>query len=152
MEIPKRDGAGPEAMTSNRSDGFENTADRDGKLDSGVVAVAAKTVDAAPAPLFPIGTTTTAFPTAICAAWSSSNPRDHAWHIVYNPKPDSGDKYAGAFQLVDNPRLKACRNGDVVFIQGHVNPRQTDSRGKPKYEIGDEVARITHRGTQPVGN
>jgi len=43
-------------------------------------------------------------------------------------------------------------DGDVVFIQGRVRPQFVDSHGKPKYEIGDEVARITYRGAQPVGN
>jgi hypothetical protein len=37
-------------------------------------------------------------------------------------------------------------------MQGRVNLQQLDPRGKPKYEIGDEVARITYRGSQSVGN
>ena len=152
MQVPKRNDGGPQSVALDGGEPFEVPLDHGGKIDTGVVAVAAKTVDAK---------TRVGSPTRFDYDRSSYSylrgvvdfdSRDHSWHIIYNPNPDRTDKYGGAFQLVDNPRLKVLHDGDIVYIQGRVRPQLVDSHGKPKYEIGDEVARITYRGAQPVGN
>ena len=162
MQVPKRDDGGPQAVAADGPEPFEAPLERGGKPDSGVVAVAAKTVDGMTAD----GKTVDSKRAANSAnrydydrtSYSylrgvvDFNTRDKSWNIIYSPNPDPNDKYGGAFQLVDNSKLNTLHDGDVVFIQGRVNPQQVDVRGKPKYEIGEEVARITYRGTQSVGN
>jgi hypothetical protein len=152
MPIPKRSEGGPQSVASAAADSFEAPLERDGKLDSGVVAVAAKTADGKrpsdSASRYDYDRTSYTYLRGVL----DFNSSDNTWHIIYSPKPEARDKYGGAFQLVDNPKLNRLHDGDVVYIQGRVNTQQLDSRGKPKYEIGDEVARISFRGSQSVGN
>ena len=122
------------------------------RLDTGVIAVAAKTSDAKTRVGEPNRFDYDRVSYSYLRGVVDYNPRDKSWHIIYSPNPDRKDKYGGAFQLVDHPKLKALHDGDVVFIQGHISPRQLDAGGKPKYEVVDEVARMTYRGTQSVGN
>jgi hypothetical protein len=162
MQVPKRDDGGPQAVATDGTEPFEAPLERLNKRDSGLVAVAAKTVDGASTDVKTADSKQDADAPnrfdydrksySYLRGVVDFNPRDNAWHIIYSPKPERNDKYGGAFQLVDNPRLNKLHDGDIVFVQGRVNLQQIDSRGKPKYEIGDEVARITYRGTQAVGN
>jgi hypothetical protein len=151
MEIPQR-ADGPQSVASRESDPFEAPVDRGGKIDSGVVAVAAKTVDAktrAQSPnRFDYDRTAYSYVRGVV----DYNSHDKTWHIIYSTNPARNDKYGGAFELIDSPKLHGLQDGDVVFIQGRVHPRIVDAHGKPKYEVGDEVARITYKGASPVGN
>jgi hypothetical protein len=151
MEIPKR-ADGPQSVASREPEPFETPLDHGGKVDTGVVAVAAKTVDAKtrvePPNRFDYDRASYSYLRGVV----DFNPRNKTWHIVYSPNPDRKDKYGGAFELIDSPKLRGLRDGDVVFIQGRVHPQLVDSHGKPKYEVGDEVARVTYRNTQAVGN
>jgi hypothetical protein len=152
MQVPKRGDDGPQSVAAAGLEPFEPPLERDGKPDSGVVAVAAKTADGkTPSDSrnrYDYDRTSYSYLRGVL----DFNSRDNTWNIIYSPKPDPRDKYGGSFQLVDSPKLKTLHDGDVVFMQGRVNLQQLDSRGKPKYEIGDEVARITYRGSQAVGN
>jgi hypothetical protein len=172
MQVPKRDDGSQQSVAADGPEPFEAPLERGGKPGSGVVAMAAKAIDGMTADGMTADGMTADRKAADSKRLADSpnrydydrtsysylrgvvdfNPRDKSWSIIYSPKPDRSDKYGGAFQLVDNPRLNKLHDGDVVFVQGRVNLQQVDTRGKPKYEIGDEVARITYRGTQPVGN
>ena len=151
MEIPQR-ANGPQSVASREPEPFETPLDRAGRIDSGVVAVAAKTVDAKTRVQSPnrFDYDRTAY--SYVRGVVDYNSREKSWHIIYSPNPDRNDKYGGAFELIDSPKLHGLQDGDVVFIQGRVHPRLVDSHGKPKYEVGDEVARITYKGASPVGN
>jgi hypothetical protein len=157
IQIPQR-GADATKSIADRSEPFESPLDRgeklDGgeKLDTGVIAVAAKTSDAKTRVETPNRFDYDRVSYSYLRGVVDYNPRDKSWHIIYSPNPDRKDKYGGAFQLVEHPKLSALHDGDVVFIQGHISSRQLDAGGKPKYEVGDEVARVTYRGTQSVGN
>jgi hypothetical protein len=153
MPVPKRDDGGPQSVALDGGGPFEAPLDRGDKVDTGVVAVAAKTVDAKTRAGSPNRYDYDRGSYSYLRGVVDFDTRDNSWHIIYNPNPDRTDKYGGAFQLIDNPRLKALHDGDIVFIQGRVHPQLVDSRGKPKYEIGDEVARITYRrDAHSVGN
>jgi hypothetical protein len=151
METPKR-ADGPQSVASRDPGPFEAPLDHGGKVDTGVVAVAAKTVDAKtrvePPNRFDYDRTSYSYLRGVV----DFNPGNKSWRIIYSPSPDRKDKYGGAFELIDSPKLRGLRDGDVVFMQGRVHPQIVDSHGKPKYEVGDEVARITNRSTQPIGN
>jgi hypothetical protein len=151
METPNRVD-GPQAVASREPEPFEPPVDREGKVDTGVVAVAARTVDAKtrvePPNRFDYDKSSYSYVRGVV----DFNPRDKTWHIIYSPNPDRKDKFGGAFELIDSPKLRGLKDGDVVFIQGRVHPKIVDTHGKPKYEVGSEVARISYRDTQPVGN
>ena len=83
------------------------------------------------------------------------DPRDNSWHIIYSPNPDRHDKFGGTLQLMNHPDLKTLRSGDFVYLEGHINTKETDSHGKPKYEIernGRGLARMSYAGKAPVAN
>lgn len=162
MQIPKRDDGGPASVAANGREPFEAPLEKGDRRDSGVVAVAARTVDRTiPDRKMDDANRRTDSRNRYDYDRSSYsylrgvvdfNPRNKSWNIIYSANPDPKDKYGGSFQLVDNPKLNTLHDGDVVFIQGRVNLQQVDSRGKPKYEIADEVARIGYRGPRSVGN
>jgi hypothetical protein len=151
MEVPQRVG-GPQSIASREPEPFEAPLDRGGKIDTGVVEVAAKTVDAKTRIQSPNRYDYDRTSYSYVRGVVDFNSHDKTWHIIYSPNPERTDKYGGAFELIDCPKLRQLHDGDVVFIQGRVHPRIVDSRGKPKYEVGNEVARITYRGMQSVGN
>jgi hypothetical protein len=151
IQVPQR-GANASQSVADRRDPFESPVDRGDKPDSGVVAVAAKTSDARTRVTSPSRFDYDRVSYSYLRGVVDYNPRDKSWNIIYNSHPDAKDKYGGAFQLVDNPKLNALHDGDVVFIQGRVSPHEVDASGKAKYEVGDELARVTYRGTQAVGN
>jgi hypothetical protein len=151
VPIPQR-GADASKSIAERGEPFESPLDRGDKLDTGVINVAAKTSDAKTRVESPKQFDYDRVSYSYVRGVVDYNPRDKSWHIIYSPNPDRKDKYGGAFQLVDHPKLKALHDGDVVFIQGRISPRQLDAGGKAKYEVVDEVARVTYRGTQSVGN
>ena len=151
IEVPQRVG-GPQSIASRESEPFEAPLDRGGKIDTGVVAVAAKTVDAKTRVQSPNRYDYDRTSYTYLRGVVDYNPRDKTWHIIYSPNPERTDKYGGAFELIESPKLRLLHDGDVVFIQGRVHPKIVDYRGKPKYEVGDEVARITNRNMQSVGN
>ncbi len=80
------------------------------------------------------------------------DPRDKSWHIIYCTKPD--DQFGGALGIVDHPKLSSLKNGDFVYLTGHINPNRRDARGKVLYEIdGDTVVRVEYRNSNTaVGN
>lgn len=151
IEVPKR-ADGPQSIASREPEPFEAPLDRERKIDTGVVAVAAKTVDAKTRVdqpnRFDYDRTSYSYLRGVV----DFNRRSKSWHIIYSPNPERNDKYGGAFELIDDPKLRGLHDGDIVFVQGRVHPRIVDSHGKPKYEVGQEVARMTYRGTQSVGN
>ncbi len=70
--------------------------------------------------------------------------RDRAWHVMYSPQPDEQDQFGGDIALAGHPGLKDLRNGDVIFVEGHVSADQRDSYGKPRYQI-DHLQRVVPR-------
>jgi hypothetical protein len=152
IQVPKLGDDGPQSVAAVGSEPFETPLEREGKPDSGLVAVAAKTADGkAPADSrhrYDYDRRSYSYLRGVL----DFNSRDNTWNIIYSPKPDPRDKYGGSFQLVDSPKLKTLHDGDVVFIQGRVNLEQRDAQGKAKYEIVEDVARTTFRGSQSVGN
>lgn len=63
------------------------------------------------------------------------DPSDKTWNLIYDVTPDFDDRFQGSITLADDPRLSVLRNDDVVLIEGRVDERQTDRRGKPVYRI-----------------
>ena len=60
---------------------------------------------------------------------------DRAWHIMYDDAPDANDQFGGDLSLADDPRLAKLRDGDVIQVEGQVDPQARDARGKPRYRI-----------------
>lgn len=151
IQVPQR-GVNASQSVAGRGDPFESPVDRGERPDSGVIPVAAKTSDTRTRVGSPDRFDYDRISYSYLRGVVDYNPRDKTWNIIYSPNPDAKDKYGGAFQLVDSPKLKSLQDGDVVFIQGRISPREVDAGGKPKYEVVDEVSRVTYRGTQSVGN
>ncbi|MDZ4687133.1 MAG: hypothetical protein SH850_18810 [Planctomycetaceae bacterium] len=61
------------------------------------------------------------------------------WSIIYELKPEIGDKFGGSFLFASHPQLQTLKPGDLVLAKGRVDPGRTDTRGKPLYEIGTLV-------------
>jgi hypothetical protein len=80
--------------------------------------------------------------------------RDKSWHIIYSRHPDPHDRYGGAIGLVGSRKLDTLHSGDVVYVEGHVDSHQLDSRGKPQYLIeGDQITpAMPGLATQSMGN
>ncbi|WP_437201090.1 hypothetical protein [Planctomicrobium sp. SH664] len=65
----------------------------------------------------------------------SKEPQDGTWGIVYDETPDSEDKLAGHVALAPSPELDKLKNGDIVEIQGRIDPVMHDRLGKPVYVV-----------------
>lgn len=57
------------------------------------------------------------------------------WSLIYNLKPEISDRYGGSFTLSAHPDLAAFQSGDVVLIEGLVDPKAKDATGRPIYTI-----------------
>lgn len=81
-----------------------------------------------------------------CHAWLqgvvSFDPQDRTWGIVYSVNPDAQDPYAGYLTLAQDPRFSTLHDGDVVRVDGQVDPVARDQFGRATYL----VSRIT-----PIG-
>lgn len=61
---------------------------------------------------------------------------DRAWILFYSAAPETDDPLKGRVVLVDDPRLRNLRDGDVVFVEGRLDVNSRDARsGLPKYRI-----------------
>jgi hypothetical protein len=69
----------------------------------------------------------------------SYDARQQAWGIVYNINPDPADPHAGYLTLGDDPRLASLKDGDVIRVDGEVDPSRPDMYNRATYE----VSRIT---------
>mgnify|MGYP006908276251 CR=1 FL=1 len=69
----------------------------------------------------------------------SYDKQDQSWGIVYSINPDRADPYAGYLTLAEDPRFASLKDGDIVRLDGQVDPRRTDHFGRPSYV----VAKIT---------
>ncbi len=58
-----------------------------------------------------------------------------AWHLMYSLKPSPDDPYGGDLTLADHPDLAKLKDGDVVLVEGRLDPHLLDSLGKPRYRI-----------------
>lgn len=57
------------------------------------------------------------------------------WSVVYSDNPDQGDDYAGHLSLAESPYLEQLTEGDVVHVEGMVDPVLKDPLGKPFFLI-----------------
>ena len=69
---------------------------------------------------------------------------DNSWHIMYDQSPDANDQYGGDLSLIDDPRLDALSDNDVVYIKGAFDTRALDGLGKPRYRI-ENISRLEAR-------
>jgi hypothetical protein len=69
----------------------------------------------------------------------SFDPQDRTWGIVYSVNPDAQDPFAGYLTLAHDPRLSTLHDGDVVRLDGQVDPVARDHFGRATYL----VSRIT---------
>jgi hypothetical protein len=69
----------------------------------------------------------------------SYDTRQQAWGIVYSIDPDPADPHAGYLTLSDDPRLASLKDGDVIRVDGEVDPSRPDMYNRATYE----VSRIT---------
>lgn len=66
---------------------------------------------------------------------------DGSWNIIYDLQPPADDPYGGSLRLIDDGKLDGLKSGDVVLVQGHVDPESPDPRGKPQYRV-QHLARL----------
>lgn len=66
---------------------------------------------------------------------------DGSWNIIYSLRPDPQDEFGGSLRLVGNEQLAGLSNDDVVLVEGHIDPDQADSFGKPQYRV-EHLARL----------
>lgn len=74
----------------------------------------------------------------------SFEPQDGVWSIVYNDNPEPDDQFAGHVSLAPSPYLEQLKEGDVVKVDGQIDPLVRDSLGKPIYLIS-RLTRLTPR-------
>lgn len=65
----------------------------------------------------------------------SFDPQDRCWSIVYSLNPDPADPYAGYLTLAQDPRFEVLRDGDVVRVEGQVDPVARDQTGRAVYLV-----------------
>jgi hypothetical protein len=65
----------------------------------------------------------------------SYDPRDKSWGIVYSIDPQPNDPHAGYLTLVNDPRLAALKDGDVVRLDGQIDPTRLDFSNRPSYAV-----------------
>jgi hypothetical protein len=65
----------------------------------------------------------------------SYDPRDKTWGIVYSDNPAPNDPYSGYLTLVSNPKLNVLKDGDVVRLEGEVDPTHLDYSSRPSYAV-----------------
>ncbi len=65
----------------------------------------------------------------------SFDPQDRCWSIVYSLNPDPADPYAGYLTLAHDPRFEVLRDGDVVRVEGQVDPVARDQTGRAVYLV-----------------
>lgn len=59
--------------------------------------------------------------------------QENSWYLIYNPEPDATDPQGGLITLVDHPHLKLFQPDDVVLVEGHFDPSESDRAGNSKY-------------------
>ncbi|MFG0331948.1 MAG: hypothetical protein ACF8TS_01175, partial [Maioricimonas sp. JB049] len=69
----------------------------------------------------------------------SYDEEDRSWSIVYSIDPERDDPYAGAVTLVTTPNLQGLRDGEVVTVQGQLDPVVRDRFGKSAYLVSQVV-------------
>lgn len=69
---------------------------------------------------------------------------DNSWHIMYDQSPDANDQYGGDLSLIDDPRLEALSDNDVIYIKGAFDAKALDGLGKPRYRI-ENLSRLDAR-------
>jgi len=57
------------------------------------------------------------------------------WVIMYDDNPRPSDKLGGEVSLIDHPALQNLQDGEVVQIEGSIDPTAKDWRGKSVYRI-----------------
>ena len=65
----------------------------------------------------------------------SYDPRDKSWGIVYSIDPQADDPHNGYLTLANDPRLVALKDGDVVRLDGEVDPSRLDYSNQPSYVV-----------------
>ncbi len=59
---------------------------------------------------------------------------NNTWVIMYDDNPQTSDPYGGEFTIAGNLSRYRLRPGDVVRVDGGIDPLQEDSRGKPMFQ------------------
>ncbi len=57
------------------------------------------------------------------------------WYLLYDDNPDPADRFGGDIALVDDARLNKLQTGDVVLVEGLVDPQIRDARGNMSYRV-----------------
>lgn len=65
---------------------------------------------------------------------SHDKPTD-TWSIVYSDNPSTEDKYAGHLSFATSPFLSNMKEGEIVEVQGEIDPIIKDPLGKPLYLV-----------------
>lgn len=67
----------------------------------------------------------------------SKDPGTGTWSVVFNDAPGPNDELAGHVTLAQSPALGKLKDGDIVEIQGQLDPVVKDPLGKPVYLIAE---------------
>lgn len=70
---------------------------------------------------------------------------DGTWRIRYNADPQRGDMYGGTLALVNDQKLDALIDNDVVLLEGSVDTMQRDRFAKPMYRV-HKASRLVPKG------
>ncbi len=63
------------------------------------------------------------------------DPLTKTWSIIYSLTPNPKDKHGGSFVLGAHPDLGALQTGDIVLLEGVIDPLAKDSTGRPIYTV-----------------
>lgn len=154
LTIPQRPNVAVDAVATVDPQSFQSPVESERPVRDGLITVSAKASPGGPIPkgTNPYDYDRTRF------TWLQGKvdfePRDKSWHIIYSQRPDPQDHYGGDIGLVGSRKLSTLHNGDIVYVEGRVDPQQLDSHGKPQYKIdGDQITRVTPgAATQSMGN
>ena len=68
----------------------------------------------------------------------SQDVADGSWSITYDLEPEPYDDHGGNLTLAGD-RLGDLADGEVVLVEGRVDPSSADRFGKPVYRVGEVV-------------
>jgi hypothetical protein len=57
------------------------------------------------------------------------------WYVMYSANPAADDEFGGEIALADTASLDVLNNGEVVYVEGQIDPNTRDDSGKPCYRV-----------------
>lgn len=67
----------------------------------------------------------------------NQDARDGSWGIIYDIEPDGSDPYAGYLTIAHGSPTQGLRDGQVVRLEGRVDPAAKDRFGRATYLVSN---------------